>query len=85
MGLGFCVDATEADIPLDETCGYVKASRVDFNASKDEPSPQWVYARLAGKVSCGRESAVRRKLKISIICFIFITKSGFKNCVHVRS
>ena len=41
MGLESYIDATEAGIPLYEMCGYVKASRVDFNASKDEPSPQW--------------------------------------------
>ena len=41
IGLESYIDATEAGIPLYETCGYVKASRVDFNASKEEPSPQW--------------------------------------------
>lgn len=41
MGLESYIDATEAGIPLYEKCGYVKASRVDFHASKDNPSPQW--------------------------------------------
>ena len=35
------IDATEAGVPLYETSGYVKASRVDFSAYKDNPSPQW--------------------------------------------
>ena len=41
MGLESYVDATEAGVHLYETFGYVKASRVDFNASKENPSPQW--------------------------------------------
>ena len=41
MGLESNIDATEAGVPLYETCGYIKASRVDFSASKDDPSPQW--------------------------------------------
>ena len=42
------IDATEAGIPLYETYGYVKASRVDFSVSKADPSPQW--EQLAGEL-----------------------------------
>lgn len=41
MGLETYIDATEAGIPLCEACGFVKASRVDFDAFKREPSQQW--------------------------------------------
>ena len=41
MGLESYIDATEAGVPLYETFGYVKASRIDFEAPKDEPSPLW--------------------------------------------
>ena len=41
MSLECYIDATEAGVPLYEACGFVKASKVDFNASKDEPSPHW--------------------------------------------
>jgi len=41
LGFESYIDATEAGIPLYEMCGYAKASRVDFDASKDEASQQW--------------------------------------------
>ena len=45
MGLETYIDATEVGIPLFEACGFVKASRVDIDASKDEPSQQWKELR----------------------------------------
>ena len=41
MGLESYVDATDVGVPLYEAYGYVKATRVDFDASRNEPSPQW--------------------------------------------
>lgn len=45
LGLESYIDATEAGIPLYETCGYAKASKVDLDASKDEASQQWIELR----------------------------------------
>ena len=41
MGLESYIDATEAGVPLYETCGYVKGSKVNFDASKDKVSQEW--------------------------------------------
>ncbi len=41
MGLETYIDATEAGIPVYEASGFVRAPRVDFDASRDEPSQQW--------------------------------------------
>ena len=41
MGFESYMDATEAGVLLYETCGYVKGSRVDLDASKDEVGRQW--------------------------------------------
>lgn len=40
-GLESYTDATREGVPLYETCGFTKAAEVDFDASKDEPSPRW--------------------------------------------
>ena len=41
MGLETYIDATEARVPPYEACGFVEASRVNFDASRHEPSQQW--------------------------------------------